>query len=1074
MSVKYRIRLQNDRVIGPLTTEEVGELYLKNHINGDEVCQQFPIGDWRSIASFPNLFSLIETIRKRNLTITKHEKPSENKSTGATLELTSSGIKTFKEFKFGKNNINVDVDYEELEKKYNVNKPTDDIGTDNDEVEKTRVVNRGALKPAQDMDKTIVVQSKASVPKKESTETRNNKILEKKKIKKEAKVVKPVLSQEELMNEKTEFFNLAQILPSINAQLSVSEVELDQRARVEENNEKIRLKELQEQIEQDENEDSDEYEDAEEEVPEEAFSNSSINIKAIKKPKKKRKKGMSIIVAIAFMALFYVFLTPDEKPKVVGPFFVDVKFPITQEYEDKAGATLALVQGRNLYAKNTYIKRAMASQSFVLSLQRQFTSNEALGELILTYAELLDDTKEPKISANTIYKLIQLSENKMLSDLNIVTGTALFYGKIGKYQTGINIIKNYFRAKGPASSKLLAYYLDLLINAGDLVEARKTFTKLNDTPKKPFEAYYSLAHFSDVDDKPAEARSTIEEGLKYFPNSALLLLKSADYLFKDQSQKKYEEILIKVNTNNSEGSPTFTAKFYYHMGLLSALKNKNKEATVFFKRSLAIKESDELRSMLSSLEVGGDKFAQSLILESKVLDLIKKAQAELKNKNLEAAFSYSIEAVDTSPEYVPAILLQTQLQLKRGLFDSAINTLQKAIGINPGNNILKKNLVTAYLKAFKFDETQKTLVELSQTKFAFGNEYASLMGDFYLAKNNISLAMRWYSEALNRNPLSDYDMFQLAKIFLRTKKFNEAKTRLAKALLLDPKNTEYLSTNAEILYEQDNTDTALGYLRDAISEIGEDPKLLAAIATLYYKSGQIKEFKSYYKRIQDMPKKDDAFYEFLIYAAKLEEKNDDYINYSLELLKLNPGNLKVRLDLGEFLFNLKRYPEAIAEFEEVRSKLVSYPRVHYMLAKVYLATSDIKKAKEMALKELELNPGLDSAYFIVGEVARIEKDYREAILKYEKAISLNPKSVDALMAMAWIRLAQNYANEAIELYNRALKEEKANPEIHKQMGLAYKAAGQRALAREKFEDYLKLSPGAPDRDQIEAQIRNLQ
>jgi tetratricopeptide (TPR) repeat protein len=158
----------------------------------------------------------------------------------------------------------------------------------------------------------------------------------------------------------------------------------------------------------------------------------------------------------------------------------------------------------------------------------------------------------------------------------------------------------------------------------------------------------------------------------------------------------------------------------------------------------------------------------------------------------------------------------------------------------------------------------------------------------------------------------------------------------------------------------------------------------------------------------------------------------------------------------------------------VKSKLNSYPKAHFLLAKVYLAISDLKTAKEMALKELELNPTLDSAYFIAGEVSRVEKDYRDAILKYEKAISINPKSVDALMAMGWIKLAQNYSNEAIELYNRALAEDKTNPEIHKQMGNAYKAAGQRALAKEKFEDYLTLSPGATDRAQIEAQIRALQ
>lgn len=1061
MSVKYRVRLQNDRVVGPFTAEEIGELFLKNHINGDEPCQQFPIGDWRNLSSFPALNTIVEQLRKQNLTLTNVEKQIEQDKTTVQKDLTSSGIKTFKEFKFGRD-VNIDVDYGELEKKYQDLNPSKE-----EELDKTRVVAKVSKKDPVEVEKTVVIPSKALRPLKETTEMRNKKIEEEKQQQLEEE--KPRLpTQEELVNEKTEFVNLAHVLPSINAQLSVSEVELDQKARIEENNERIRQKELQEQLRR-QQEEEEEFE--EEEVEEES---SEHKAPAEKKPKKKKKKGMSLIVALAFLGIFYVLLTPDEKPKQTGPLFVDIKFPITQEYEDRQGASAALAQGRSLYAKGTYASRSLAANQYILSLQKQFSGNEAHGDLILSWAELMDETKDPKVSGNTIYKLIQLAENKMLTDLNVVTGTAFFFDKIGKYQTGVNVVKNYLRAKSPVSSKLLAYYLDLLINANDLVEARKVYTKLKDTPKKPYEVYYYLARFNEVDDQPAEAQNTIEEGLKYYPSSVLLMLKQADYLLKTQSQKKYEEVLKKILQLNAEGAPTFTAKVYYHMGLLNAMKNKNKEAAGYFKKSLEIKESDELRTMLSSLDLGGDKLLQAQILESKVIDLIKKSKAELKNGNLEAAFTYSVEAVDSMPDYVPAILLQTQLQLKRGLFDSAITTLQRAIALNPNNNILKKNLVLAYIKSYKFEEGQKVLVELSQSKFAYGNEYASLMGDFYIANNNLNLAVRWYSEALNRDPLSDYDMYQLAKIFVRTKKFAEAKARLGKALLLDPKNPDYLATNAEILFEQDNTDTAIGYLRDAISENGEDAKLLSTIAALYYKSGQVKDFQNYYKKIEQLPKKDETFFEFLIYASKLEDKKDDYIKYSRELLRLNPGNLKARLDLGEFLYDEKRYPEAIAEFEEIRDKLASYPKVHFMLAKIYLATNDIKKAKEMADRELELNPSLDSAYFIVGEVARIEKDYREAVLKYERAISLNPKSTDALMAMAWIRLAQNYASEAIELYNRALREDKNNPEIHKQMGFAYKAAGQRALAKEKFEDYLKLSPAAADKDQIEAQIRNLQ
>ena len=1065
MSVKYRIRLKTDRVIGPFSIEEIGELYLKNHIDGKENCQQFPIGDWRPINSFPNLQSLIDKIQSKNLSVTAEEIKEEIKIEQTSSQKSVSVSQDFNEFKFGKN-ANIEINYDELEKKYREENPEIERTSmeessakeenSKNNIGKTRVL-KNSTNP-KEVEKTIVINSKAMMPKKESTETkRKNTLAKQEKLngKQEVEIYK---SQEELISEKTEFINLSNILPTINAQLSVSEVELDQKAKIEENNERLRLKEKRQKLiqELESEEDNDQGEDAP------------------TKPVKKKKRGMSIVVALAFMGVFYVLLTPEDKPKVSGPLFIDVQFPITAEYEDRNGASLSLSNARTLYNRNTYVSRALASKSYLDSLQKQFTSNEALGDLILTYSELLEDTKDQKHAGNIIYKLIQLAETKMLSDINAASGSALFFGKIGKYQTGVNIIKNYLRAKGPVSSKLLTYDLYLLMNTGDLVEARKVYVKLKETPKKPFEAYYHLALFDELDDQPANAREMINEGLKYYPDSVLLLLKQADYLFKDQSYKKFEEVLKKCFRLNNEGSPTLTAKFYYEMGLLSAMTKKNKEATHYFKKSLQIKESDDLRAMLSSLEIGGDKFSQSLILESKVLALLKKAKLELKNKNIEAAFSLSIEAIDASPEYVPAILFQVQLQLQRGLFESAINSLQKAIAQNPNNKTLKTYLISAYLKAFKLEDAQKMLIDLSQTKFSLTSEYSSMMGDFYQVKNNLQLASRWYNEALTRDPLSDYDLFQLTKILVRTKKFNEAKVRLAKALLLDPKNTEYLAMNAEILYEQDSTDTALGYLRDAISEIGEDPKLVSEIAKLYYRSGQVKEFQSYYKRIKEMPKKEEEFYEFLIYAAKLEEKKDEVIEYSRELLKLNPGNLKARLDLGEFFFLNKRYDEAVVEFNTVKENLSSYPKVHFHLARVYLAMNDIKKAKEYALKELALNPTLDSAYFIVGEVARIEKDYREAVFKYEKAISLNPKSVDALMALGWIRLSQNYASDALELYGKALKEDPNNPEIYKQLGFCYKAAGQRALAKEKLEDYMKLSPGANDKDQIETLIKSLQ
>jgi tetratricopeptide (TPR) repeat protein len=465
--------------------------------------------------------------------------------------------------------------------------------------------------------------------------------------------------------------------------------------------------------------------------------------------------------------------------------------------------------------------------------------------------------------------------------------------------------------------------------------------------------------------------------------------------------------------------------------------------------------------------------SQQLILDSKIYSLLKRAREEIKNKNWEQAAIISSEAVDSDPTNVPAIIVLSDLQLQRGLFEAAIHTLLSVRDKNPNNFQITTLLIQVHLKAFKLDESQKLLVEASQTKYINNPEYYALYGQFFELKQNIVFAVKYYEESLKRNPLDDKLLFKLANIYYKNKQFADAKKKLTSALFLDPKNTEYLSLYAMILNEQDGSDVAIGYVRDLMVDIGEDPKLLSTITSIYFKSGQVNEFKNYYKKIQQLPKKDEGFYEFLISAAKLEESYEDFENYSKELIKINPGNLKTRMNLAEFYIDKKRFPEAINELQDIKDKLPSYPKVHFMLAKVYLAQGDMKNAKDMATLELKLNPSLDSAYFIMGEVYRQNKEYREAVANFEKAISKNGKSLESIMALAWVRLNQNLASEALDLYTRAVKLDPINPEVHKQLGYTYKALGQRAVAKENFENYLKLNPAASDKPQIDQIIRSL-
>ena len=77
------------------------------------------------------------------------------------------------------------------------------------------------------------------------------------------------------------------------------------------------------------------------------------------------------------------------------------------------------------------------------------------------------------------------------------------------------------------------------------------------------------------------------------------------------------------------------------------------------------------------------------------------------------------------------------------------------------------------------------------------------------------------------------------------------------------------------------------------------------------------------------------------------------------------------------------------------------------------------------------------------------------------------------MSLGWIKLSQRDYDIARELYLRAKRQEPSNPQIRKQLGFIYQGIGQSGLAIEEFSTYLKLFPNAPDRAQVQNQIRAL-
>ena len=124
------------------------------------------------------------------------------------------------------------------------------------------------------------------------------------------------------------------------------------------------------------------------------------------------------------------------------------------------------------------------------------------------------------------------------------------------------------------------------------------------------------------------------------------------------------------------------------------------------------------------------------------------------------------------------------------------------------------------------------------------------LADLFSRGTNANLAVKWFTTTTEINPVYDQAYYELALLFFDARKYDKSKTYISKALDLDPENSAYHGLNARIIYETENVDTAIGYLRDVLENKIDDPYLIGEIAIHYQRSGRQKEFELYQKKFQ--------------------------------------------------------------------------------------------------------------------------------------------------------------------------------------------------------------------------------
>jgi tetratricopeptide (TPR) repeat protein len=238
-----------------------------------------------------------------------------------------------------------------------------------------------------------------------------------------------------------------------------------------------------------------------------------------------------------------------------------------------------------------------------------------------------------------------------------------------------------------------------------------------------------------------------------------------------------------------------------------------------------------------------------------------------------------------------------------------------------------------------------------------------VLGDIYLAKNDLQKAEENYLPALNRSLDNAGALFGLAQISRLKGETRDAAIYLNRVATLstDSKSPEFLYKLGMEAMRVNMFDEAKAALERAVELKPKDPSYLLGLGIAVLRKGDLFEAEKLFRR----------------------------------LLAMEPNNPQAQLHLGYVLLNQKKYAEARLWLEKSARPGVAIPEVFYYLGLVAQEQNDDARAIPLFEKALQKLPDYAHARIALGSSYMRLKNYARARQELETAVNLDPEEPTA-------------------------------------------------------------------------------
>lgn len=266
-------------------------------------------------------------------------------------------------------------------------------------------------------------------------------------------------------------------------------------------------------------------------------------------------------------------------------------------------------------------------------------------------------------------------------------------------------------------------------------------------------------------------------------------------------------------------------------------------------------------------------------------------------------------------------------------------------------------------------------------------------------------------------------------------------------------DTSAVTQKAIKLSENGHCDEALPMLRKVLGQV-KDKELRRKVSidgarcamTLHNTDDALKFLSVLHREFPDDP---DALY------VSVHAYSDLSTEASQALVRNSSTSVQAHELLAESYESQSKWGEAEKEYREIAAQNPNWPGIHFRIGRLLLSRPNppanvVEEARREFTEELTIDPSNAAAEYVLGELARQDQSWEDALAHFSKASKLDPQFSEAFLGLGICYIAQKRYADAVPPLETAVKLEPRNPNFHYQLGTAYTRAGRKEDGQKEF------------------------